>query len=83
MKTEINIYCDESCHLMHKPGKATVLGALWCPKTKRHEAFKRIREIKAEYGFKPEFEVKWNKVSNTLAENAEIAREQLTISLLH
>ena len=40
-----------------------VLGAIWCPKTKRHEAFKRIIEIKADYGFGPEFEVKWNKVS--------------------
>lgn len=63
MRTEYNIYCDESCHLMHNEGKAMVLGAIWCPKTKRHEAFKRIREIKAEHGFKPDFEIKWNKVS--------------------
>jgi len=63
MRIEYNIYCDESCHLMHNKGNVMVFGALWCPKTKRHEAFKRIREIKAEHGFKPNFEVKWNKVS--------------------
>lgn len=39
------------------------LGALWCPKIHRHDAFKRICEIKSDHGFKPEFEIKWNKVS--------------------
>jgi hypothetical protein len=63
MRVEYNIYCDESCHLIHNTGTVMVFGALWCPKIKRHEAFKRIREIKAEHGFKPEFEIKWNKVS--------------------
>jgi len=53
---------------MHNTGKAMVFGALWCSKTKRHEAFKRIREIKAEYGFKHEFEIKWNKVSPAKAD---------------
>lgn len=63
MRTEYNIYCDESCHLMHNTGNAMVLGAIWCSKTKRHEAFRRIREIKVQNGFKPNFEIKWNKVS--------------------
>jgi hypothetical protein len=48
---------------MHNTGKAMVFGALWCPISKRHEAFKRIREIKVEHGLKPNFEIKWNKVS--------------------
>lgn len=60
---DYNIYCDESCHLMHNTGKAMVLGALWCSKAKRHEVFKRISEIKLQHGFKADFEVKWNKVS--------------------
>lgn len=62
-RIEYNIYCDESCHLIHNTGKAMVFGAAWCPISKRHEAFKRIREIKVEHGFKPDFEIKWNKVS--------------------
>ena len=41
-----------------------ILGATWCPKDVKDEVFGRIREIKAKYGFKPEFEIKWNKVSN-------------------
>jgi len=41
-----------------------VLGAMWCQKEVKHEVFGRIREIKTKYGFKPEFEIKWNKVSN-------------------
>ncbi|CAL1519895.1 DUF3800 domain-containing protein [Chitinophaga sp. MM2321] len=63
MRIEYNIYCDESCHLMHNTGKAMVLGAIWCQKSKRHETFKRIREIKTKHGLKQEFEIKWNKVS--------------------
>lgn len=65
---EYNIYCDESCHLMHNTGKAMVFGSVWCPFSKRHEAFKRIREIKIEYGFKSDFEIKWNKVSPARAD---------------
>lgn len=63
MKTEYNIYCDESCHLENDDSKVMVLGALWCRKDVKHEVFSRIREIKAKYGFKSEFEIKWNKVS--------------------
>ncbi len=68
MRIEYNIYCDESCHLMHNTGKAMVFGAVWCPISKRHEAFKRIREIKVEHGIKPDFEIKWNKVSPAKAD---------------
>ena len=68
MKIEYNIYCDESCHLLHNTGKAMVLGAVWCSKSKRQEAFKRIKEIKEQYGFKPDFEIKWNKVSPAKAD---------------
>lgn len=63
MRTEYNIYCDESCHLENDESKVMVLGAIWCLKDVKHEVFSRIREIKAKYGFKPEFEIKWNKVS--------------------
>lgn len=63
MRTEYNIYCDESCHLQNDNSNVMVLGATWCTKTVKEEVFGRIREIKMKHGFKPDFEVKWNKVS--------------------
>lgn len=63
MRIEYNIYCDESCHLLHNEGTVMVFGALWCLNSKKHEAFKRIREIKLKHGLKHDFEIKWNKVS--------------------
>ena len=63
MRTEYNIYCDESCHLPNDNSRVMVLGAVWCPLNKRKEIFTRIREIKSKYNFKAGFEMKWNKVS--------------------
>lgn len=59
----INIYCDESCHLANDNSEVMALGAVWCPFSKRKEIFERIREIKVQNGFKPSFEIKWNKIS--------------------
>lgn len=59
-----NIYCDESCHLQRADEKVMVLGALLCPRHKRLEASRRIRDIKIAHGFHPTmFELKMNKVS--------------------
>ena len=63
MKTEYNIYCDESCHLINDNSNVMTLGAVWCLKDKRHEIFKRLREIKKQHDLPPYFEIKWNKVS--------------------
>jgi len=63
MRAEFNIYCDESCHLEHDNQRAMILGAVWCEKAVAHEAFERIREIKLKHGFRPDFEIKWTKVS--------------------
>jgi|SRR3989338_7429270 len=58
-----NIYCDESCHMENDHLKAMVLGAVWCPIDKVKEISIRLRDIKKDHGFKPEFEIKWTKVS--------------------
>ena len=58
-----NIYCDESCHLENDHQAVMVLGAVWCPTEKSREISIRLREIKEKHGFKPNFEVKWTKVS--------------------
>ena len=63
MTIEYNVYCDESCHLENDGHKAMVLGAVWCPKDKRLEIAKRIREIKEKHGVGRHFEIKWTKVS--------------------
>jgi hypothetical protein len=60
---EINVYCDESCHLEHDESNAMSLGAIWCPREKVPEANQRIREIKARHGVRADCEEKWGKVS--------------------
>jgi hypothetical protein len=42
-----------------------VLGAVWCAKDDRMQLFNRIKDIKLKHGLKPDFEIKWNKVSNS------------------
>ena len=63
LRLEYNIYCDESCHLPNDNAQVMVLGAIWCKAVKRKKIFNRIREIKTKHGYKPDFEIKWNKVS--------------------
>ena len=58
-----NVYCDESCHLENDGQKAMVLGAVYCPQLRTREISLRIRDIKAEFGLPPHFEIKWTKVS--------------------
>ncbi len=63
MSITYNIYCDESCHLENNHQPAMVLGAVWCPLDKRRGISVRLREYKQKHGLKPDFEVKWVKVS--------------------
>lgn len=62
---EYNIYCDESCHLENDPHKSMVLGAVWCAKQDKNTLFEAIRKIKEKHKLKPNFEIKWNKVSSS------------------
>lgn len=62
----INIYCDESNHLLKSPpnsGDHMVLGAISCSEENKKEALQRIREIKEENNLPKNFEIKWTKVS--------------------
>ncbi len=59
----INIYCDESCHLENDGVSVGVIGAVWCPASETRRIFERIREIQVEHGLPKDFEIKWNKVS--------------------
>lgn len=63
---EINIYCDESCHLEHDESNVMVLGAVCCPKKYRFSIYNQIRQIKRKYNLSDKtFEIKWTKVSST------------------
>lgn len=63
MSEILNIYCDESCHLLHDGHEVMTLGALWCPLDRRREISVRLREIKQKHGIPVSTEVKWVKVS--------------------
>jgi hypothetical protein len=58
-----NVYCDESCHLEKDHQPSMVLGAVWCPLEEAPTISVRIREIKVRHDLKPDFEIKWTKVS--------------------
>ena len=68
MSEVYNVYCDESCHLENDHQRVMVLGAVWCPLDKVREIGMRLREIKIRHGLKPDFEVKWAKVSPAKAQ---------------
>ncbi len=72
MAEAFNVYCDESCHLIHDQSKVMVLGCVWCLTDRVPEVASRLRDIKAEFGLlkrgsesagRGPFELKWHKVS--------------------
>lgn len=63
MERKINIYCDESCHLLHDHEKIMVIGGMTCPKNERKRICREIIGIKKANGIPERAEIKWNKVS--------------------
>ncbi len=61
---QINIYFDESCHLLKDKSNVLGIGCLYCPAEKKKEIMYNIRTIKRKHGFKKDHEIKWTKVSN-------------------
>lgn len=59
-----NIYCDESCHLENDDIPVMVLGGTYCRAEKVRRISQSVRDLRAEYGLAPDFEIKWTKVSN-------------------
>ncbi len=60
---EINIYCDESCHLEHEKEQIMLMSCLYCPKDKVKEISYDLRYLKEKYGIFKRAELKWHKVS--------------------
>ncbi len=63
--SEINIYCDESCHLPHDGIDLMVIGGISCPKDKVRDINVQIRKIKEKHGVYKFAEIKWTRVSNS------------------
>lgn len=59
----INIYYDESTHLLADNMPFLVLGGISCPQSKTREIAKRLFEIKEKHQMDHDFEIKWTKVS--------------------
>lgn len=61
----INIYCDESCHLVYdSSSKMMGIAGIVCPKTKLKEITHKINEIKLQHKISSKTELKWTKISN-------------------
>lgn len=59
--SEINIYCDESCHLETDGQPIMVIGAVWCPTSEVRRISRELRELKSTYQARGE--LKWIKIS--------------------
>ncbi len=64
MENTYNIYCDESCHLENDNIPVMVLGGTYCRAGEVKRISRAVRDLKAQHGLAPDFEVKWTKVSN-------------------
>lgn len=59
----INLYCDESNHLLHNDGNFMILGFTSCRTDISRKIHKKLRSIKAKHGLDEACELKWTKVS--------------------
>lgn len=59
--TNINVYCDESCHLENDHQKAMALGCIWIAKSDVPRVTEELKAIKKAYNTNGE--LKWIKVS--------------------
>ena len=60
---QINIYFDESCHLLKDNSNVLGIGCLYCPVEYKKEIMYNIRAIKRKHNFSRDHEIKWTKVS--------------------
>lgn len=69
---EVNVYCDESCHLEHDKSRYMVLGSIRCPKSEAKDYNKAIIDIKKNQNRDANYEIKW---TNIYSGNIALAKE--------
>ena len=62
-RKEVNVYCDESCHLEHDHQRAMVFGSIKCHKDSVKIISDEIRALKRKHGIYAFAETKWKTVS--------------------
>ena len=60
---EINIYCDESCHLEHEIENVMLISCVYCLKDKTKQISTDLRALKEKHGLSKRAELKWHKIS--------------------
>lgn len=60
---DINVYCDESCHLLKDGQSSMVLGAISCPRDQVKDVAIRLRDLRSRHNLAADLEIKWTKVS--------------------
>lgn len=61
----LNIYCDESCHLKaDNQSNIMAIAGLLCPKEHLNEITHEINRIKEKHGISKKTELKWTKISS-------------------
>ena len=60
----INLYCDESNHLIHNINRIMTMGYISCNLESAKEVNEYIRSLKEKHGMNRNCEIKWTKVSN-------------------
>lgn len=59
----VNVYCDESSHLLHDLSPSMALGGVWCDSAEVPALSLELRQLKARHGLSKAYEAKWTKVS--------------------
>lgn len=63
-----SVFCDESWRTTRGGGARVTGGAMICPLSEVRPCAEAMRSLKVKYGAKPDFEVKWSKVSPAKAD---------------
>lgn len=65
---EINVYCDESCHLENEQEHCMLVSCICCPKKQVSKISDELRKLKEKHGIWRYAELKWTKVSKSKEE---------------
>ena len=62
-KSEVHVYCDESCHLENDKNDFLVIGCVYCSTGHVEKIKQDIRDIRKRHGVNEFQEIKWGKAS--------------------